>query len=205
MDHTIVCLQPQQRDAAATLLAQAFSRDPIYVALLPDPEVRTRSAELMFRGVLTYVLRYGEVWTTDKLWGVAAWLPPGKTKVTFWRMLRTGFALARGMRGYPPQPRRTLLRVFSRQDKEHAELVPEPHWYLWTLGVAPDRQGHGVGSALLRPVLARADAARVPCYLETETDYNVAFYRRRGFEVVRKAVAEEIGLPLWSMVRQPGA
>ena len=55
---------------------------------------------------------------------------------------------------------------------------------------------------MLRPVLAQADAAGVPCYLETETERNVAFYRRRGFEVVKTEVFEELDLPMWLMVRR---
>lgn len=203
MEHTIVRLQPAQRDAAAAVLARAFADDPIYVAVVTDRDLRIRSIDLMFRGVLTYVLRYGEAWTTDKLWGVACWLPPNGTEITFWRMLATGLALARGMRGFPLRARRAILRAFSRLDKEHAQLMPEPHWYLWAIGVDPDRQGHGVGGALLRPMLARADAANVPCYLETETEQNVAFYQRRGFEVLKHEVAPELGIPLWSMARPP--
>jgi MFS family permease len=53
----------------------------------------------------------------------------------------------------------------------------KPHWYLWLLGVDPDRQGQGVGSALLAPILARADAEGLPCALETLTERNVWFYR----------------------------
>lgn len=199
----LVGLTWDQRDEAAALLARAFAQDPVYAELTQDPASRLRALESMFRGVVSYVLRYGEVWTTENLWGVACWLPPGETDVTIWRMLRNGFALGRGMRGFEPQVRRTFLRVFSRLDESRKRWVPEPHWYLWVIGVAPDRQGHGVGGGLLRPILARADEMGAPCYLETQTSRNVAFYQRRGFEVVHEETPEEIGLPIWSMVRRP--
>ena len=42
-----------------------------------------------------------------------------------------------------------------------------PHWYLPVLGTAPEYQGRGVGSALLRALLARSDAEGLPAYLES--------------------------------------
>ena len=45
--------------------------------------------------------------------------------------------------------------------------IKEPHWYVFVLGVRPERQGEGLGRALLDPALARADRDRLPAYLET--------------------------------------
>ena len=47
----------------------------------------------------------------------------------------------------------------------------------------------------------QADAAGLPCYPETGTEANVAFYSRRGFEVTGEAKAE--GASVWAMVRPP--
>src|SRR6202022_1505430 len=43
----------------------------------------------------------------------------------------------------------------------------EPHMYLWQLAVDPAHQRSGVGRALLSPVIADADDAELPIYLET--------------------------------------
>ena len=56
---------------------------------------------------------------------------------------------------------------------------PEPHWYLSYIGTDPDRQGQGIGAALLRPGLERCDADSVPAYLVTAT--GAPFYERHGF------------------------
>ncbi|GAA3783248.1 GNAT family N-acetyltransferase [Micrococcus endophyticus] len=55
----------------------------------------------------------------------------------------------------------------------------EPHWYLGLLTVAPDAQVGGVGSALVRAGLARADADGLPAYLECER-HREAYYARFG-------------------------
>ncbi len=89
----------------------------------------------------------------------------------------------------------------------HRQLVDGPHWYLWALGVAPERQGQGIGGALLAPILARADAEGLPCYLETQTEANVAFYARRGFEVLAadELPGQPVSVPMWYMAREPRA
>src|SRR4030042_2003645 len=76
-----------------------------------------------------------------------------------------------------------LMSSLSYYERLHERDVPPHHWYLSTLGVDPPRQGQGIGGALLQPVLARADAEGLFCFVETEKEENVRFYRRHGFEV----------------------
>jgi ribosomal protein S18 acetylase RimI-like enzyme len=69
----------------------------------------------------------------------------------------------------------------------------EPHWYLPWIGVRPEAQGKGVGSALLARGLARADADGLPAYLEATSRRNAALYARYGFEV--RAIVEAEAYP----------
>jgi len=62
-------------------------------------------------------------------------------------------------------------------------------------------QGQGLGSALVEVGTSRADAAGVPCYLETGTQSNIDFYTKRGFEIVGQTDFD--GHTLTGMVRQP--
>ena len=75
----------------------------------------------------------------------------------------------------------------------------EPHWYLSTLGVDPTRQGEGFGKELLRSWLENADRDGEAAYLETDTEENVRFYRRAGFEVVGEL--DILGARIWRMWR----
>jgi len=89
-------------------------------------------------------------------------------------------------------------------DKIHKQIMDDkPHWYLWVLGVAPDSQGKGIGSRLIQPVLDCSDKEQISCYLETETERNVAFYEKRGFEVVSEGEVPGYDLKLWSLLREP--
>ena len=77
----------------------------------------------------------------------------------------------------------------------------DPHWYLWFLGVEPERQGQGFGSVLLRALSARAEADRVPCYLETDKATSVKIYERHGYRVEAEEVLASFGLKGWFMRR----
>ena len=71
------------------------------------------------------------------------------------------------------------------------------------VGVVPARQRQGLGRALLQPGLNQADAARLPCYLDTTLAENVIFYQKLGFHVLVETVEPESGLQLWTLQRDP--
>ena len=63
---------------------------------------------------------------------------------------------------------------------------PHPEAEVHTIGVDPAHQGRGVGRALLRELLAVADAQRATVFLEVRTDNAAAhaLYASEGFAVV---------------------
>jgi len=77
-----------------------------------------------------------------------------------------------------------------------------PHWYLGVLATRPDRQGEGLATAVMAPVLERADADGIDCFLETSRPGNRAFYERRGFTDVAD-VPMVSGPPTWWLRRAP--
>jgi len=88
--------------------------------------------------------------------------------------------------------------VFEQLSRHHP---PEPVAYLSLLGVSPERQGSGVGTALLRAWLTDVDAAGQPAWLETARPENLPFYRRHGFEVAGELSIFDV--PVWMMARPP--
>jgi GNAT superfamily N-acetyltransferase len=114
----------------------------------------------------------------------------------------------------PPEPVSTLLDVPAfalagpatamRGARADAMMkrahFHEPHLYLWQLAVDPSAQRSGVGRALMERVIADADDAAVPIYLETAKPENVPYYRSFGFvETGREQLPR--GAPLWLMLR----
>jgi GNAT superfamily N-acetyltransferase len=63
-------------------------------------------------------------------------------------------------------------------------------------------QGRGLGSALLRHVLATCDGDALPAYLEATNPRNRDLYARHGFDVV-EVIQAGTSPPLWAMLREP--
>lgn len=74
-----------------------------------------------------------------------------------------------------------------------------------TIGVDPDYQGNGIGKALLRALLVRADELKTPVFLEVRTDNDVAIalYEKHGFGRLglRKRYYRPSGADAYTMMR----
>ena len=69
--------------------------------------------------------------------------------------------------------------------------------------MAPERQGEGIGTALMRDGLARADRDGVAAWLETSIARNAAYYEGFGFRAVVDEDAPDGGPHIWFMRRDP--
>lgn len=85
-------------------------------------------------------------------------------------------------------------------NKHHPD---EPHYYLFAIATTQAARGKGVGGALLKDGLARADADGVGTYLENSKEQNLGFYQAHGFEVLEEVRPVEGSPPLWRMFRKP--
>ncbi|HLI05116.1 MAG TPA: GNAT family N-acetyltransferase [Ktedonobacteraceae bacterium] len=186
---------------AAAVLGRAFFADPLWQYLLPDDTRRAALLPSCFRLFVRYSLRYGECYTTTNLSAVACWLSPGNTTPTPGRLLLVAIHGAPLNFGWSALQRNN--RVASYTEALHKQYAPDPHWYLWGLGVDPAYQGQGLGSMLIQAGLARADTRHYPCYLETMNERNVPFYQKHGFQVMSEGKAPGTELRIWSMLRKP--
>ena len=196
----VVRLVEGQIEADGEMLGRAFFDNSMAVYMLPDAEQRLEPLTFLFTAISRDCFFRGEVHTTAAVIGSAAWFAPDSPPLTREAIQAAHFNGLPHRMGAEPFQR--LMVMKDHFDGLRARDVPEPHWYLSTLGVDPPRQGQGVGSALLRPVLARADAAGLPCYLETDKARNVPFYQKHGFEVVEEGVLPgDGGYRYWTMKR----
>lgn len=89
-----------------------------------------------------------------------------------------------------------VIKWFARW----CHLDPDrPHVHLGPIGVLPEMQGRGVGSALMHRYLAHLKQEQAAGYLETDRPENVEFYKKFGFVVEHEE--EIIGTPTWTMWR----
>lgn len=181
----------------AASLALAFHDDPVMRWLFgSEPPRPGRYLEPFLAHEGRRHLRHAQVFTADGHPGAAYWDPPGHWKTPMLSVLQLTPLLLRGMRSRAVNALRGLGRM-EKAHEAHAE-----HYYLAVLGTRPDRQGQGVGAALLDPVLARCDTEGIGAYLESSKASNVPYYRRFGFEVVGE-VDFPGGPTVWPMWRDP--
>ena len=199
-----ILLAPNQKPAAAQMLTRAFQDDPLYARLIPNEPERLQCLNSLWEAIIHSCLLFGEVYTTPTLKGAACWTAPGQADMNVWQMLRSGFALPRVVMRYRPATRKRFLEVLAVMERvRHEVMQKNKYWYLWLLGVEPGYQGQGIGGMLLQPVLKKADAAGIPCYLETETERNVVFYRKHGFHVAREETVAWLDQKIWMLRREP--
>jgi GNAT superfamily N-acetyltransferase len=167
----------------AAMLARAFAADPFYRYLAGDAPERSQRMRDGWSGLLRLAShRLSHTYTTDDRAGVALWHPPGYTGASFVDSLRLLPSVSRLAGGW--RRLRTISRPIAELERLRHRHVPGPHFYLSAIGVEPRRQGEGIGTALMQPVLDLADAGGLPAYLETATGRNVLLYERLGFDVV---------------------
>ena len=185
----------------AAVLARAFVRDPFFSYLAGEASERTQRMRDGWSGILRHASAdLSETWTTDERAGVALWIPPDRRASSLLDSLRLIPALARLTGWRRLRDASAAIEVLEERRKAHA---PTPHYYLSALGVEPELQGTGIGSALIAPTLAAADAAGVPAYLETATARNVLLYERHGFDVLEELILPKTDVHGWLMLRAP--
>ncbi|MDP1849272.1 MAG: GNAT family N-acetyltransferase [Solirubrobacteraceae bacterium] len=182
----------------ARVLAQAFLDDPVSAYFFPDPSDRLHRLERMYGSLVLprLALPHDETYTTETVIAAALWTPPGAWQLRPLDSVRLLPVMAAVWR----RGLARAIKAMAFMDRHHPG---EPHLYLPFLGVLPEWQGRGIGTALMRPMLARCDREGLPAYLEATTPRNVALYRRNGFAVVDEIRLPDDGPPLWRMWRAP--
>lgn len=195
----IVPLERRRLGEASRVLARAFQEDPAWTWILPAAGQRARTLPWLFRTAISATLAGGRVYANAcEPHGLALWVPPGDG------LLKVNRAARRSLVSAPLRLRGAFgrFRAYTEWNYDVQRRAHEgPSLYLSGLGVEPEHRRRGIASALLEAGLARE--RRVPAVLLTNSERNVRFYERHGFEVVLDEPMPS-GLPTWAMVRRPG-
>jgi GNAT superfamily N-acetyltransferase len=188
-----------EADAArlAVVMAKAFHDDPVIGWLLPDASRRPARLRRFFGIELRHLaLARGYVWTTSDLSAAALVLSPGRWRVPLGTTLREGRAFGAGLG--------RAARLGMAMEWRHPRAVRGPHYYVRDVGVLPEMQGRGLGSALMAPTLELCDREALPAYLEASSERSAVLYERLGFEHLSELSV--LGSPpLRLMLRPPAA
>jgi ribosomal protein S18 acetylase RimI-like enzyme len=175
-------------------LARAFFDDPVMMHFLKDDEERRAKLPRVFKVLLGMAMPHGLCRTTAGHEAATIWKPPGKWHLSLWDYVVNAPQLV-GIFGA------NVLNVIATMDRVEKVHPAREHFYLQVIGTDPAKQGKGFASAVMRHQLAAADAAGIPCYLESSKDTNIPIYRSFGFEVTSEIKIPD-GPTLWPMWRE---
>ena len=150
----------------------------------------------MFELYVDGYLRHGETYLASDGNGAAVWLPPNTELFTPDQAQIFGVAVA-DLLGPDVDRAFQLGEIFAEHHPD------EPLYYCQFLATVPALQGRGIGSALLRDTLHRADAEGMPAYHEATSPRNRALYERHGYVSQGEFTLPEGGPTLWRMWRDP--
>lgn len=194
-------LKTSEYDRIASVMGRAFFDYNLMVYAQAAEWRRLTASTVLYGGLIWDCLTRGEVYGTSDGAGIAGWLGPDTPLSTFFQQVQAG--LLRLPFVFGPGGFMKLLAYDAVARRLHHQYASEPHWFLLAIGVEPSQQGRGLGSQLLAPMLARADAERMPCWLDTHEEKNVRLYQRHGFEISERAEVPGHPLPVYGMLRRP--
>ncbi|MHC0431703.1 GNAT family N-acetyltransferase [Streptomyces sp. O3] len=183
------------RESVVRLLDEAFLNDPVSSWVFPDAARRREVHGGLMGAFLDIALREGRVDIADEGAAAALWL-------------RVPAGAPDAEDDAPAQ-----LRATVDPDNERVEQIARlmgavhpherEHEYLMLIAATPARQGEGLGTALLEPVLERCDRDGVPAYLEASNPRSRRLYERLGFAFTGSAIQLPDGPQVFPMWREP--
>ncbi|MFP5489521.1 MAG: GNAT family N-acetyltransferase [Acidimicrobiia bacterium] len=178
--------------AVARTYGRAFADDPVVRWLVPDDDDYEAIRDRFLGALARRWLAHDTLWCTDDAVAVAGWNPPGRPTVEVVDPTPVD------------HPEWRIERFVALGTSIGAHTPAEPHWHLNMLATHPDWQRRGLAGELMAVVFELADRDGLPCYLETETPENVAYYRHHGFDVRSEwdvATPDSQGPHMWGMLR----
>jgi hypothetical protein len=188
---------------ASELLAEAFVDDPIFSYIFKTRKAYDQKAAWLFGTWVRWAIMFGKAWITEDRNAVIIMRALGDGEMSFASMVKAGMLAVLFKLGLGSFYR-FYFKVVAALDKNHAEVMgSRPHWYGWMVGTKPAQKGTALW--LLNHCEAIADKEHLPIFLETSITRNVQLYNRFGFDTRKTLPAEELGFPLYFMVREPKA
>ncbi|MEW1839840.1 GNAT family N-acetyltransferase [Nonomuraea angiospora] len=179
--------------AVLDVLTEAFMNDPLACWLFPEASERGRLQAHFYRSLLAHPT--AEAYLIGGREGASLWLAPAADRTP---PDDTPEADQEAVFGENGARLRAVGEALAQRHPGH-----EPHLYLACMGVVGGRQGAGLGTAMLRHRLERADADGLAAYLEASSPRSRDLYLRHGFEDLGEPVRVADSPLLWPMWRPP--
>ncbi len=159
------------------ILSQSFDENKSVNYVVKQDRKRNQRIRSLIEYSFDICHAFGEIYLSEDKNACALILLPDKKKSNL-KSILLDLKLAYSAIGMT-----RVFKVLDREAKIKKYHPKELFGYLWFIGVDPKFQKKGIGSHLLREVIARYDQLDRPIYLETSTIVNIPWYRKFDFEI----------------------
>jgi GNAT superfamily N-acetyltransferase len=195
-DHKVVPVGQADIGVLSLVIAEAFFSLAVCRWLIPDGLARRAVFPGYFRLYVEHAITDGLAQTTPDRAAAALWIPGDGPGVP-----------PDGYHGQLAALTGPHLGNFLAFDEQLGRHHPGGtyHHHLAILAVRPDRQGHGIGTALLHAHHAVLEAQGTPAYLEASDERTRRLYLDHGYTDRGGPITFAPGVRMYPMWREPRA
>ncbi|MCZ4223528.1 GNAT family N-acetyltransferase [Pedobacter rhodius] len=159
------------------ILSQSFDANQSVNYVIHQDNKRIRRIQALMAYSFNVCFQFGNVYLTDDRTACALILFPDKKKTSLktisWdiKLIIKSFGIL------------NIYKVLSRESKIKKHQPNELMYYLWFVGVLPERQNTGRGTQLINEIIKDSKRIGRAIYLETSTVKNIPWYKKFGFEI----------------------
>lgn len=168
------------KERIVNILTEAFDDNKSVNYIVRQDRHRKRRIRRLMKYSFEVCHSFGKVFLSDDRQSCALILLPDKKKTTL-RSIWWDIQLILTCTGIG-----NVRKAMQRETKIKALQPKEPFYYLWFIGVSPQAQGKGIGTALMKEFLAECGFNKRVICLETSTTRNLPWYKKFGFSIYNK-------------------
>ncbi|HUZ57815.1 MAG TPA: GNAT family N-acetyltransferase [Hanamia sp.] len=183
----------QDKERVIDILAQSFDDNQSVNYIIKQDKKRNQRIRKLMAYSFDICYLYGEVFLTDDRSGCALILFPDQKKNNL-KSILLDIKLIGSCIGTS-----NIKKAMKRESKIKKLQPKKLMYYLWFIGVEPDQQNSGIGSALMKEIIEEAHSRQWPIYLETSTLKNIPWYEKFGFKIYNEL---NLGYPLFFMMKE---
>jgi GNAT superfamily N-acetyltransferase len=192
--HVVVRAGEADIEVLSQVIAEAFFSLTVCRWLIPDEAARRAAFPGFFQLYVEHAIADGLVETTPDRAAAALWMPgtgPGAPPGSYTKRLAaiTGPYLD------------NFLAFDEALDRHHPAGIFHEH--LAILAVRPERQGQGIGTALLHARHAVLESEGIPAYLEASDERTRRIYLDHGYADRGGPIEHADGVRMYPMWREP--
>jgi len=192
--HVIVRAGHADIGVLSLVIAEAFFSLAVCRWLIPDGPARRAAFPGYFRLYVEHAITDGLVETTPDRTAAALWIPGDGPTAPPEEYAGQLAAITGPYLG-------NFLAFDEQLDRHHPSGAFHEH--LAILAVRPDRQGHGIGTALLDARHAELEDQGTPAYLEASDEHTRRLYLAHGYADRGSPIALADDVRMYPMWREP--